>query len=80
MKNKIIIVLSLFFVVGLSACSNTEVDDDPKDEVTVNASDTLIYSLDRLSQVDLNVSLDALVATEPENVTFVNKKIGRAHV
>ncbi len=38
-------------------------------------SDTLLYSLDRLSQVDLNVSLDALVATEPENVSFIDKEI-----
>ena len=74
MKKYVLFVLGFVFILGLTACGSNE-DDDPKNDVTVQASDTLIYSLDRLSQVDLNVSLDALIATEPENVSFVNKNI-----
>ncbi len=73
MKKKVLLVLSLTFILFLVACRS-----DPEDNIDPNRpvlTDTLLYSLDRLSQVDLNVSLDALVATEPENVTFVNKNV-----
>ena len=76
MKKKVLLMLSLTFILFLGACGSDPEDNiDPDRPVLTDVSDTLLYSLDRLSQVDLNVSLDALVATEPENVTFVNKNV-----
>ena len=76
MKKKVLMMLSLTFILFLGACGSDPEDNiDPDRPVLTDVSDTLLYSLDRLSQVDLNVSLDALVETEPENVTFVNKNV-----
>ena len=76
MKKKVFLILSLTLTLFLVACGSDPEDNiDPDRPVSTDVSDTLLYSLDRLSQVDLNVSLDALVSTEPENVTFVNKNV-----
>ena len=76
MKKKVLLILSFTLTLFLVACGSDPEDNiDPDRPVLTDVSDTLLYSLDRLSQVDLNVSLDALVATEPENVTFVNKNV-----
>ncbi len=76
MKKNVFLILSLTLTLFLVACGSDPEDNmDPDRPVLTDVSDTLLYSLDRLSQVDLNVSLDALVATEPENVTFVNKNV-----
>ena len=76
MKKNVFLILSLILTAFLVACGSDPKDNiDPDRPVLTDVSDTLLYSLDRLSQVDLNVSLDALVATEPENVTFVNKNV-----
>ncbi len=75
MKKNIMIILSFIFIIGLSACSNDPIEEGPNGEVLTEVSDTLLYSLDRLSQVDLNVSLDALIETEPENVSVVGKEV-----
>lgn len=76
MKKKTLLILSLTFTLLLVACGSDPDDtNNPDRPVLTDISDTLLYSLDRLSQVDLNVNLDALVATEPENVSFVNKNV-----
>lgn len=76
MKKIILFVGMIAVLTILNACgSDPENDIDPDRPVLTEVSDTLLYSLDRLSQVDLNVSLDALVANEPENVSFVNKNV-----
>ena len=76
MIKKTVLILSFTLTLFLVACGSDPEDNmDPDKPMLTEVSDTLLYSLDRLSQVDLNVSLDALVATEPENVTFVNKNV-----
>ena len=62
---KIVFVLSITFLMTLLVACGGEEPTVPSN--TVSASDTLVLSLNRLKEVDLNVSLDALVETTTTN-------------
>lgn len=68
MKKKVTLILSMFTVLFMVACGESA-EDDTNNPTLGALSDTLVYSLDRLSQVDLNVNLNALTGETPQNVS-----------
>jgi hypothetical protein len=75
MKKMFKYVLMLGLILFMASCETTGSDKDPDDISTKDISDTLFYSLDRLSLVDLDINLDALIETAPESANTVSNRL-----
>lgn len=69
---KYALTLALFLFVA--ACETTGSDKDPDAVDNQEIADTLFYSLDRLSLVDLDINLNALIETASESANTVSNR------